>query len=146
MANLAKLVEVAPEAVQSLEAKLRARETSLPEKYRVLFSLRNIDGKGAHDALALGAANGRRGSAPRCSLYLSLPVASRRRSNVHSAMHLTFSQPCATAQRCFGMTWRSAWGSGRTRQQWRCCRQSWPTRLSTPCEDAAACAIMRVPP
>lgn len=55
MANLAKLVEVSPEAVQSLEAKLKAPDTPLPEKYRVLFSLRNIEGKEAHEALALGA-------------------------------------------------------------------------------------------
>lgn len=53
MANLAQLVQVAPEAVQSLQAKLKAPETSLPEKYRVLFSLRNIDGKEAHEALSL---------------------------------------------------------------------------------------------
>jgi len=55
MANLAKLVEVSPEAVASLEAKLRSPETSLPEKYRVLFSLRNIQGPEAHEALSLGA-------------------------------------------------------------------------------------------
>lgn len=54
MANLAKLVEVPPETVASLEAKLRAPETSLPEKYRVLFSLRNIQGREAHEALELG--------------------------------------------------------------------------------------------
>lgn len=54
MANLAKLVHVSPEAIQSLEAKLKAPETLLPEKYRVLFSLRNIEGREAHEALALG--------------------------------------------------------------------------------------------
>ncbi|KAI8464757.1 MAG: deoxyhypusine hydroxylase [Monoraphidium minutum] len=52
MANLAKLVTVSSEAVQSLEAKLVAPETSLPEKYRVLFSLRNVEGAEAHEALA----------------------------------------------------------------------------------------------
>jgi deoxyhypusine monooxygenase len=54
MANLASLVKVAPEAVASLRAKLESGDTPLPEKYRVLFSLRNIEGQEAHEALALG--------------------------------------------------------------------------------------------
>jgi deoxyhypusine monooxygenase len=54
MANLAKLVKVSPEAVASLEAKLLSPDTPLPEKYRVLFSLRNIEGSEAHNALTIG--------------------------------------------------------------------------------------------
>lgn len=53
MANLAKLVEVSPEAVASLRERLTGDRTSLPEKYRVLFSLRNVHGKEAHEALTL---------------------------------------------------------------------------------------------
>ncbi|GBF91677.1 deoxyhypusine hydroxylase [Raphidocelis subcapitata] len=52
MANLASLVKVAPETVASLRAKLESG-APLPEKYRVLFSLRNIEGQEAHEALAL---------------------------------------------------------------------------------------------
>jgi hypothetical protein len=67
MANLAQLVKVAPETVTALEAKLRSPETSLPEKYRVLFSLRNIEGPAAHEALALGAWDRQGGRAAACA-------------------------------------------------------------------------------
>ncbi len=49
------LVEVADEVVADLKKKLVDPNSSLPEKYRVLFSLRNVKGAAAHDALELGA-------------------------------------------------------------------------------------------
>ncbi|KAG2432974.1 hypothetical protein HXX76_008702 [Chlamydomonas incerta] len=47
------LVEVADEVVADLKKKLVDPNSSLPEKYRVLFSLRNVKGAAAHDALEL---------------------------------------------------------------------------------------------
>lgn len=47
---------VASEAVVvELKGKLTDAGTSLPHKYRVLFSLRNIKGEAAREALAAGA-------------------------------------------------------------------------------------------
>jgi hypothetical protein len=45
---------VDPRVVESLRDKFLAPTTSLPEKYRILFSLRNIAGEKAHDAMLLG--------------------------------------------------------------------------------------------
>lgn len=45
---------VDPHVVESLQNKFVAPTTSLPEKYRILFSLRNIAGKEAHDAMLMG--------------------------------------------------------------------------------------------
>lgn len=60
MANLApkatlELVEADAETVESLRQKLLDPNTSLPEKYRVMFSLRNVAGHAAHEALLTGA-------------------------------------------------------------------------------------------
>lgn len=42
--------------LDSLSSKLLAADTSLPEKYRVLFSLRNLPGEQARRVLAGGEA------------------------------------------------------------------------------------------
>ncbi len=49
------LMEVDDSVVLDLKQKLTSSDTSLPEKYRVLFSLRNVQGALAHEALELGA-------------------------------------------------------------------------------------------
>jgi deoxyhypusine monooxygenase len=51
---MAELREVDPSVVAVLREKLAHQSTTLPEKYRILFSLRNIAGKDAHDAMLLG--------------------------------------------------------------------------------------------
>lgn len=51
-----ELVEVDPAVVADLRAKLVDPATALPEKYRVLFSLRNVKGHEAHEALTQGEA------------------------------------------------------------------------------------------
>ena len=48
------LREVEPSKVELLRQQLVDADTSLPAKYRLLFSLRNIAGRGAHDAMLLG--------------------------------------------------------------------------------------------
>ncbi len=52
---MASLIDVQPEVVRALESKLKDANTTLAEKYRVMFSLRNIRGETAHAALATGA-------------------------------------------------------------------------------------------
>lgn len=52
------LLEVDESVVLDLKQKLLDPKTTLPEKYRILFSLRNVKGAAAHDALTLGAARG----------------------------------------------------------------------------------------
>ena len=47
-------VEANPEVVAELRRKLLHPSTSLQQKYRVLFSLRNIKGKQAHEAMLAG--------------------------------------------------------------------------------------------
>lgn len=46
--------EVDPAVVRSLRQKLADPAVSLQQKYRVLFSLRNIAGSEAHEAMLLG--------------------------------------------------------------------------------------------
>jgi hypothetical protein len=41
--------------IAALERKLLGDATTLPEKYRILFSLRNVKGQEAHGALLTGA-------------------------------------------------------------------------------------------
>jgi deoxyhypusine monooxygenase len=48
------LKEVDGEIIANLERKLQLETTSLPEKYRILFSLRNIKGERAHRAMLKG--------------------------------------------------------------------------------------------
>ena len=48
------LKEVDGEIIANLERKLQMETTSLPEKYRILFSLRNIKGERAHRAMLKG--------------------------------------------------------------------------------------------
>lgn len=48
---MATLVEASKETVAELRQKLTSPTTSLTEKYRVLFSLRNVKGREAHEAL-----------------------------------------------------------------------------------------------
>jgi deoxyhypusine monooxygenase len=48
------LREVDAATTATLQAKLADPTTSLPMKYRILFSLRNIAGKSAHEAMLLG--------------------------------------------------------------------------------------------
>lgn len=50
----AQLVSVEQAKVVELEGKLTDDTTSLSEKYRILFSLRNIDGHRAHAAMLVG--------------------------------------------------------------------------------------------
>lgn len=52
---MATLVEAAPEVIGALEAKLTDPTSTLAQKYRVLFSLRNLAGEQAHRALEAGA-------------------------------------------------------------------------------------------
>jgi hypothetical protein len=51
----APLVSAEPALVESLRLKLSDDGAGLPEKYRVLFSLRNVAGPAAQEALELGA-------------------------------------------------------------------------------------------
>lgn len=51
---MAELREVDPGVVKLLREKLADPSTTLPEKYRILFSLRNIAGKHAQEAMLLG--------------------------------------------------------------------------------------------
>lgn len=53
----AELREADPAVIAQLESKLVAPDTSLPEKYRVLFSLRNVSGSEAQHALHKGEAS-----------------------------------------------------------------------------------------
>ena len=46
--------EVDPSVVAKLKLKLSDSSTTLPQKYRILFSLRNIAGPDAHEAMLLG--------------------------------------------------------------------------------------------
>ncbi len=55
---MAELKEVDAEVVQGLRDKLLGAETPLPEKYRCLFSLRNVAGQAAHEALLEGGWGG----------------------------------------------------------------------------------------
>jgi hypothetical protein len=51
---MATLVQAPEEVVQRLQQKLQADDTSLPDKYRALFSLRNVAGTEATQALTKG--------------------------------------------------------------------------------------------
>lgn len=51
---MSKLMEVEPAKVAELRARLSKTDLQLPEKYQVLFSLRNVKGQDAHDALVEG--------------------------------------------------------------------------------------------
>jgi hypothetical protein len=51
---MATLVQAPEEVVQRLQQKLQADDTSLPDKYRALFSLRNVAGTEATQALTTG--------------------------------------------------------------------------------------------
>ena len=55
MGGAAELVEADPAVVADLTRKLVDPATTLPEKYRVLFSLRNVKGQAAQDALVQGS-------------------------------------------------------------------------------------------
>jgi hypothetical protein len=50
------MVEVAEDLVHSLRSKLVDQSTPLSRQYRVLFSLRNIKGEAAREALENGVA------------------------------------------------------------------------------------------
>lgn len=51
---MATLVESDSATICSLKTKLICPDTGLPAKYRVLYSLRNVAGPEAHEALAQG--------------------------------------------------------------------------------------------
>lgn len=53
---MATLVQVPEDVVVALERKIQAEDTPLPEKYRALFSLRNVAGSTATKALTTGGA------------------------------------------------------------------------------------------
>jgi hypothetical protein len=97
---MATLVEAAPGVVQTLEGKLKDPATQLPEKYRVLFSLRNVAGSDAHAALVTGAA---------CAAAASSLSPPHNLTNVSMQLYTMI-------RRCFATMWRSAWVSGRTPQ------------------------------
>lgn len=101
-----QLVEVADEVVADLKKKLVDPNSSLPEKYRVLFSLRNVKGAAAHDALELGAFFGR-----------CLP-----NTQVHKRLylHIYALQPSRTTARSSVTTLHSVWASGRILARSRC--------------------------
>ncbi len=46
--------EADPEVVAKLRTKLADSSTTLSQKYRILFSLRNLAGSDAHEAMLLG--------------------------------------------------------------------------------------------
>jgi hypothetical protein len=46
--------ETDPEVVAKLRTKLADSSTTLSQKYRILFSLRNLAGSEAHEAMLLG--------------------------------------------------------------------------------------------
>jgi deoxyhypusine monooxygenase len=48
------LVHATDTSIASLQCKLMDPSTSLPEKYRVMFSLRNVEGELANQALLQG--------------------------------------------------------------------------------------------
>lgn len=48
------LVTADADTIAGLERKLLADSTSLPEKYRCMFSLRGVEGQAANKALLLG--------------------------------------------------------------------------------------------
>lgn len=50
------MIEVDEKTVATMRAKLEDKSTSLPEKYRVMFSLRNVEGDQANKALLHGEA------------------------------------------------------------------------------------------
>lgn len=54
--TVSQLVDADEAVVHDLQQKLIDSNTTLPEKYRVLFSLRNVKGAAAYDALELGVA------------------------------------------------------------------------------------------
>lgn len=51
---MAQLMEIEPSKVEELHRRLVTPGIDLPEKYRVLFSLRNIKGTAAYEALLDG--------------------------------------------------------------------------------------------
>lgn len=53
--TMTALKEVSDDVVKSLETRLKDTSTSLSDKYRILFSLRNIKGESAHKAMLTGA-------------------------------------------------------------------------------------------
>lgn len=69
-ANMATLRDADDAVIAALKSKLQNCSTSLPEKYRILFSLRNLKGPAAHDALQTGSFY-----ATECSCCSSLTLA-----------------------------------------------------------------------
>ena len=51
---MGRMREADPEVVAKLRTKLADSSTTLSQKYRILFSLRNLAGSDAHDAMLLG--------------------------------------------------------------------------------------------
>lgn len=60
--------EETPE-VAELHRKIVSSETSLPQKHRVLFALRNIKGRAAHDAVASGELSRKVSEWTECTKY-----------------------------------------------------------------------------
>lgn len=81
-----QLVDSTPEVIEDLRCKLTDPTASLPEKYRVLFSLRNVKGQLAQEALLQGKQRCRRhivhahtphtrSFTTKCCAFCSLPAA-----------------------------------------------------------------------
>jgi hypothetical protein len=51
---MSALVEAPLDVIRDLGQQLTAAATPLPQKYRALFSLRNVQGEEAHKALSAG--------------------------------------------------------------------------------------------
>lgn len=77
---MATLVERDDAVVQSLLDKLRSPDTTLPAKYRILFSLRSIAGPTAHAAMLEGAPQG--GPGPGTHAYRLPAAASSQRASL----------------------------------------------------------------
>jgi len=52
--SMSALVEAPLDVIRDLGQQLTAAATPLPQKYRALFSLRNVQGEEAHKALSAG--------------------------------------------------------------------------------------------
>ena len=96
---------VGADTVAALRCKLLQSDTSLSRKYRILFSLRNIPGAAAEEAIVAG----------RSDLELATPVQATPRQATKAFQGLV--QVSRTLQLCSGMRWHTAWVKGRMQQQ-----------------------------
>jgi hypothetical protein len=91
-------------AVASLRAKLLDQSLGLPQRFRVLFSLRGVGTPDAVDALLAGASSAP--PAPR-------PHLRRTHTQRLTACGCAAAQRWTTPPRCAGMRWRLRWARCR---------------------------------